>query len=99
MSERESLPCKCGATLNPLFSPPSIIYVGKAFGYAFSDLFGTSSEKQYHKDNPGLIRMNKSDHSFVSKREERRKKSNEADRTVADIEGAMKANRTLVAKK
>lgn len=94
ISERETQACEdCGATLTPLFSPNFNVFIPRAFGYSFSDLFGTSSEKEYLKENPGLEKVNPT--TFKSQREIRAERKAEADRTVADIERAIKANKTL----
>ena len=95
IAERESQVCiQCGATVELLFSPPTQISIPSAFRYAFSDLFGTSSEKEFHKANPGLERVSKSgvDHS------ERAQKKRERDNIIKeglDVEKALLAQGKL----
>src|SRR3990167_8670112 len=96
MDDREKQTCTdCGLTLTLLFSPPdpANVYIREAFRHSFSELFGTTSEKDYHRENPNLTRINHSDHSFVPAREKRRKRFEEAQAVDADISRAMKANR------
>ena len=73
---RESQKCAtCRKTLTPLFSPPSTIVIPNSFRYVYSDLFGTSSEKEYLKANPTLERVNQStSHDVRSQKKRERDK-------------------------
>jgi hypothetical protein len=101
MDDRNNQKCNdCGQPLILLFSPPANIYTPEAFKHSFSELFGTTSEKDYIRESKEqgreLTRINHSDHSFVSARDKRRKRYEEAKAVDADITQAMLANRTLV---
>lgn len=94
IAERENQKCAtCSAPLTPLFSPPTTVVIPNAFKVVFSDLFGTSSEKDFLKENPGLERpASKSQHS------EREKKAAERSRIIRegqDIEKALIAQGKL----
>jgi len=72
MAEREAQTCiQCGGAVEFLFSPPSVIRIPEAFRHSFSELFGTSSEKDYRKENPGLEVVS---HSRTHKGEKQKKK-------------------------
>ena len=92
IAERESQKCAaCTAVLTPLFSPPTQIVIPRAFGVAYSDLFGTSSEKDYRAANPDLEVVSP---SRTAKSDRQRKKA-EREKVIAegkDIE------RTLIAR-
>jgi len=94
IAQRETQKCAtcCGALI-PLFTPTTNIYIPNAFRYSFSDLFGTSSEKEYLKEHPELERINHS--TFVSAEDRRKKKVEKAKKEADEIERAINANRTL----
>lgn len=95
IAECEAQPCDtCGATMTLLFSPPSVIFIPNAYKYAFSDLFGTSSEKDFLKANPDLVPAREVNVAERPK-ERMRRKSEQAARDIADIERAIHANKTL----
>lgn len=95
IAERETQKCAaCTATLTPLFSPPTQIVVPRAFGYAYSDLFGTSSEKDYRAANPDLEVVSKS----RTIKSDRQKRKEERDKIIAegkDIERTLKGRGQL----
>lgn len=94
IAERESQLCiQCGSRVEPLFSPPSQVIIPNAFRYSFSDLFGTSSEKDYLKANPNLVRSNPSTSNDIKARKRR-----ERDREIKeglDIEKSLLAQGKL----
>lgn len=95
ISEREHQVCgTCSAPLTPLFSPPTQIVIPNAFHYAFSDLFGTSSEKDFHKANPGLERVSHSQTDNSERAQKRRKRESEIKEGL-DVEKALLAQGTL----
>lgn len=98
IADRESQSCgTCNNTLTPLFSPPTNIRIPPNWNIAFSDLFGTTSEKDYLKENPNLERLNMS--TFRSQKSIRQSRLEKANKEAADIEQAIIANRTLVGNK
>lgn len=95
ISERETRECEaCGLLLTPLFTPNGNFIIPNSFRYSFSDLFGTTSEKDFIKANPDLVPSHELD-NIESARDKLEREGREADAKVADIERAMKANRTL----
>ena len=95
IAERESQTCiQCGGAAEFLFSPPTQIVIPRAFGQAYSDLFGTSSEKEYRKANPDLEVVSQ---SRTTKSDRQRRKEERA-KTIAegkDIENTLKARGQL----
>lgn len=94
IAERESQVCgKCGGPVKQLFTPTTNISIPQAFGYTFSDLYGTSSEKDWLKDNPDAVRVNRS--TFKTKREQNEAKWAANNRKVADLEKNLMAQGKL----
>lgn len=94
-SQRETRECgKCGLTLTPLFSLNANFYIPNSFRYSFSDLFGTTSEKDFIKAHPDLVPVSELQ-NIEGAKEKVEREGREADAVVADIERAMIANRTL----
>jgi hypothetical protein len=95
IAERESQVCiQCGGHVEPLFSPPSVIRIPEAFRHSFSELFGTTSEKDFHKANPDLERVNPSG----ADNSERAKARRERERTIKeglDVEKSLLAQGKL----
>ncbi len=88
MAEADSQKCeRCGKTMERLFSPTTNVYVPQSFKYATSDLYGTSSMKDWLKDNPTATRINRS--TFKTKREMNEAKWAANNRKVADMEKAL----------
>ncbi len=95
ISERENQRCAiCNNALSPLFSPNTNVFIPIAFGYGFSDLYGTSSEKEFLRSNPDLIPHGEAQ-NIKSRKDVIRERAEQADKEVANIERAMKANKTL----
>lgn len=95
MSEREIQTCAtCNEPLTPLFSPPTNIVIPNAFHYAFSDLFGTSSEKDFLKENPNLERVSKSGLDDSDRARKRRQRDKEIKEGL-DVEKALLAQGKL----
>ena len=95
IAERESQTCiQCGAKAELLFSPPTQIVIPRAFGAVYSDLFGTSSEKEYRKEHPELEVISPS----RTTKSDRQKRKEERDKIIAegrDIENTLKARGQL----
>jgi len=95
ISERESQLChQCGGSVEPLFSPPTQIVIPRAFGVAYSDLFGVSSEKDFRKEHPELEVLSP---SRTLKGDKQRKKE-ERDKEIKeglDVERALLAQGKL----
>lgn len=91
IADRESQTCiQCGGAVEPLFSPPTVIRIPPSFKYAYSDLFGTSSEKDYRRANPDL---EVASHSGTDN-SERAKAKRERER---DIKEGLEVEKTLLA--
>jgi len=84
----------CNTLLDISFNPTSNILIKESFRHSFSELFGVTSEKDYLKEHPELERVNPS--TFVSAADKRRRRVEKANKDVADIEKAIRANRSLV---
>lgn len=92
IAARESQTCdRCGATLIPLFSPPTTVVIPNAFKYSFSQLFGTTSEKDFLKEHPELVPTREAEH-VEHPRDRARRKKQDADKYVADVATAIYAN-------
>lgn len=79
--ERNQIRCAhCATLLEPLFSPPTQIRIPESFRHSFGELFGTSSEKDYRKDNPNLEIVNPSG----ADNSERAKARRERERTIKE---------------
>lgn len=94
IADADALHCEqCGSPLTKLFSPPSSIYVPRAFKYVFSDLFGTSSEKDFLKENPNVERVNMS--TFTPARDRLRSQWAKAKQEGEDVERALNTSATV----
>ena len=95
IAERESQTCnKCGGSVTQLFTPPTqIIASPQVFKHTFGELYGTSSEKDWLKEHPEAVRVNQS--TFKTRREKDEARWAKAHKEAADIETALKANKTL----
>lgn len=95
IADREAQTCiQCGGEVEFLFSPPTQIRIPESFRHSFSELFGTSSEKDFHKANPGLERVNPSG----ADNSERAKARRERERTIKeglDVEKSLLAQGNL----
>jgi len=81
IAECETQRCaKCASTLNIVFSPTHNIYIPRVYGSVYSDLFGTSSEKEYRAAHPDLEILS---HSRTAKSDRSRKKA-ERDKVIAE---------------
>ena len=98
IAERESQVCgRCGGPVVQLFTPTTNISIPQAFAYAFSDLYGTSSEKEYvdkmEKAGTPVTRVNRS--TFKTKREQQEAKWAANNRKVEDMERTLMAQGKL----
>ena len=94
IAERESQRCNgCGGPVTQLFTPTTNFNIPQAFKHSFSDLFGTTSEKDWLKEHPEATRVNPS--TFKTRREKDESRWAKAHKDAADIEHALRANATL----
>lgn len=96
IAERGSQTCgTCGNEMKQEFTPPTIFMTPEAFRHSFSELFGTTSEKDYLKANPHAVKVSPS--TFRSRRQQDEARWAKAHVEAADVEHALKANATLTA--
>lgn len=87
---------RCKGPVEQLFSPPSqIISCPQAFKQTFGEQFGTSSEKDWLKENPHATKVSPS--RFRTRRQQDEARWAKAHKEAADVEHALKANATLTA--
>ena len=91
IAERESQVCiQCGGQVDSLFSPPTQIRIPEAFRHSFGELFGTSSEKEFHLANPELEVISPS----RTYKGEKQKKKEERDKAIKE---GLEVERVLLA--
>ena len=94
-SERESQRCEaCASPLDPQFSLNSNVFIPERFRHSISELWGTSSEKDYLKEHPNLIPYSETA-NMKTKRERDDAEAAAADAYVTDVNKALRANKTL----
>jgi len=77
------------------FTPPTVFMLPESFKHSFSELFGTTSEKDYRKDNPHAVPQ-ESPSRFRTRRQQDETRWAKAHKDAAEVEHALKANRTLL---
>lgn len=90
MAARHEQVCgSCGEQVELLFSPPTVFITPEAFKHSYSEMFGTTSEKDYLRANPNLEIMS---HSRTPMTDRKRK----ADERKKIIEEGKDVERVLI---
>lgn len=81
--------------MTQLFTPTTNFYTPERFRHSFSELFGTTSEKDWLKEHPEATHVSPS--RFKTRKEQDEARWAKANKDAADIEKSLKANKTLAA--